>query len=120
VPVAAVNEALLRLRERCHGRIRLQRPYGGDPGFILDYRHPGDEDKQRPKWQGIDDLPSDDLMGRRSGRNPNDEDLAARSQFDERIGALDAVAPDLVPAVSPSCRLAVSITSTTPGRRARG
>ena len=35
VSVDAVNDALLQLRERCHGCIRLQQPYGGDPRFIV-------------------------------------------------------------------------------------
>jgi hypothetical protein len=35
VSVAAVNEALLRLRDRCHGCIRLQQPDGGDPRFVV-------------------------------------------------------------------------------------
>ena len=35
VSVAAVNDALLRMRERCHGCIRLQQPNGSDPRFIV-------------------------------------------------------------------------------------
>ena len=35
VPVAAVNEALLRLRDLCNGCITLHQPYAGDPRFIV-------------------------------------------------------------------------------------
>ena len=35
VPVAAVNEALLRLRDLCHGCISLLQPYAGEPRFIV-------------------------------------------------------------------------------------
>ena len=49
VPVAAVNEALLRLRSQCRGCISLHQPYAGEPRFIFDYRHPGYEDEQRPR-----------------------------------------------------------------------
>ncbi len=48
VPMAAVNEALLRLRSQCRGCISLHEPSAGEPRFIFDYRHPGYEDEQRP------------------------------------------------------------------------
>jgi hypothetical protein len=35
VPVAAVNEALLRLRDLCNGCITLLQPYAGEPRFIV-------------------------------------------------------------------------------------
>ena len=35
VPVAAVNEALLRLRDLCDGCITLHQPYAGDPRFTV-------------------------------------------------------------------------------------
>jgi hypothetical protein len=35
IPVAAVNEALLRLRDLCHGGITLLQPYAGEPRFIV-------------------------------------------------------------------------------------
>jgi hypothetical protein len=35
VPVAAVNEALLRLRHLRDGCVRLQRPQAGEPRFIV-------------------------------------------------------------------------------------
>jgi hypothetical protein len=35
VPVAAVNEALLRLRDLCNGCLRLHQPYAGEPRFII-------------------------------------------------------------------------------------
>jgi hypothetical protein len=35
VPVAAVNEALLRLRALCNGCITLLQPYAGEPRFIV-------------------------------------------------------------------------------------
>ena len=34
-PVAAVNDALLRLRDLCNGRITLLQPYAGEPRFIV-------------------------------------------------------------------------------------
>ena len=35
VPVAAVNAALLRLRDLCDGCITLLQPYAGEPRFIV-------------------------------------------------------------------------------------
>ena len=35
VPVAAVNEALLRLRDLCDGCLRLHQPYAGEPRFMV-------------------------------------------------------------------------------------
>jgi hypothetical protein len=35
VPVTAVNEALLRLRDLCNGCITLRQPYADEPRFIV-------------------------------------------------------------------------------------
>jgi hypothetical protein len=35
VSVAAVNDALLNLREMCGGGIRLQQPFAGEPRFTV-------------------------------------------------------------------------------------
>jgi hypothetical protein len=35
VPVAAVNEALLRLRDLCNGCMTLRQPYVGEPRFTV-------------------------------------------------------------------------------------
>src|SRR5215212_4317441 len=49
VPVAAANEALLRPRNLCNGCFTVHRPYASELRSIFDYRHPGDEDEQRPR-----------------------------------------------------------------------